>query len=222
MSRQIDITVQGVVGTMPTVATTPNRRAYCRFRVASTPAYRDANGQWHDGDTLWFTAKAWGPLAENLGRSLRKGDPVLLQGRLSQETWKPEGGPAQTSNVITVTSGGHDLGRGTSSYMRVESVMSSSRSAATPQSAASADSSAITGAEPDAEPGAEPGAGTDAEPGAGSGNEAGEALAAGPGTGAASGATDPSDDPWTSPLAPADSNGFSDAELSYEAVNVNA
>lgn len=222
MSRQIDITVQGIVGTMPTVATNPNRRAYCRFRVASTPTYRDANGHWHDGDTLWFTAKAWGPLAENLGRSLRKGDPVLLQGRLSQETWKPEGGPAQTSNVITVTSGGHDLGRGTSSYMRVEPILSSPRSAATPQSAASADSSASTDAGGDA--GADSGTGAGAELGAGAetGNEAGEALAAVPGTGPEPGVTDTHDDPWASPLLPPDGNGFSDAELTYEAVNVNA
>ncbi|MCL3776789.1 MULTISPECIES: single-stranded DNA-binding protein [unclassified Actinomyces] len=207
MSRQIDLTVQGVVGTTPTIAITPSRRVYCRFRVASTPAYRDAGGQWHDDETLWFTAKAWGPLAENLARSLRKGDPVLLQGRLTQETWQPEDGPAQTSNVITVTAGGHDLGRGTSTYMRVEPVMGSARSAATPQSAPSADSAGPTGA------------GAGPEPGAGTGSEVGAGPETGPGTGTEPVSTDLDDDPWPSPLAPPDGDGFSDAELSYEAVN---
>lgn len=216
MSRQIDITVQGVVGTTPTVATTPNRRAYCRFRVASTPAYRDATGQWHDEETLWFTAKAWGPLAENLARSLRKGDPVLLQGRLTQETWHPESGPVQTSNVITVTSGGHDLNRGASSYMRVEPVMSPPRGAETSACAPSADSPGTTAAGPGTVPG----------PGLEAGAEAGSSVAAqtGSGTHAGSCGADPDEDPWTTPLPPLDGDGggFTEAELSYEVVDVNA
>lgn len=211
MSRQIDITVQGVVGTTPIVATTPSRRVYCRFRVASTPSYKDASGQWRKEETLWFTAKAWGALAENLARSLRKGDPVLLHGRLTQETWTPAKGPAQTSNVITVTSGGHDLARGTTSYMRVEPVMTSAHSAGTPLSAPSAASPEPSGTETvpsETVVAGAPGVGTDGvEPSS---------------TGAVSvdGASTAADDPWATPLPPLEDEAFSAAELSYEPVDV--
>lgn len=211
MSRQIDITVQGVVGTTPIVATTPSRRVYCRFRVASTPGYRDASGRWHNEETLWFTAKAWGALAENLARSLRKGDPVLLHGRLTQETWTPANGPEQTSNVITITSGGHDLARGTTSYMRVEPVMAAAHSAGTPQSAPSAASPEPSGTGTVAAQ--TPGEGAlDAGTGAVKLSGAHEVSADGAST--ASG-----EDPWATPLPPLEDEAFSDAELSYETVD---
>ncbi|WP_180342336.1 single-stranded DNA-binding protein [Actinomyces wuliandei] len=117
MTRQPDLTVQGVLGTNPVLSRTEGGRAYCRFRVAVTPSYRTEQG-WQDAGTIWFTAKAWGRLAENLSLSLRKGDPVLLTGRLSEETWSTSEG-THSSNVITLWSVGHDLTRGESRFARV-------------------------------------------------------------------------------------------------------
>jgi len=83
MTRQLDLTVQGVVGTNPALSRVgDNARPYCRFRVAVTPTYRTEQG-WNNAETIWFTAKAWGQLAANLSHSLRKGDAVLLTGRVS-------------------------------------------------------------------------------------------------------------------------------------------
>ncbi|AYD90093.1 single-stranded DNA-binding protein [Actinomyces sp. 2119] len=117
MTRQPDLTVQGVLGTNPVLSRTEGGRAYCRFRVAVTPSYRTEQG-WQDAGTIWFTAKAWGRLAENLSLSLRKGDPVLLTGRLSEETWSTSEG-THSSNVIMLWSVGHDLTRGESRFARV-------------------------------------------------------------------------------------------------------
>lgn len=117
MSRQLDLVVQGVLGTRPSVVRTATGRPFCHFRVATTPSFRSRDG-WRDGATMWFTAKAWGALAENLGHSLHKGDPVVLVGRLSQETWLNETGE-HLDNVLTVSCGGHDLTWGESRFMRV-------------------------------------------------------------------------------------------------------
>lgn len=118
MTRQLDLTVQGVVGTHPVLSRVGSRqRAYCRFRVAVTPTYRTDRG-WQNGDTMWFTAKAWGQLAENISRSLHKGDPVLLTGRLGEETWESDKG-LRSSNVIVLQAAGHDLTRGETRFMRV-------------------------------------------------------------------------------------------------------
>lgn len=117
MSRQLELTVQGTVGTTPTLTRTPAGRAFCHMRVATTPSYRTDDG-WRDGETVWFTAKAWGQLAENLCHSLHKGDPVLLVGRFTQETWADERGEHLT-NVVTVVAGGHDLTRGETRFTKV-------------------------------------------------------------------------------------------------------
>lgn len=118
MSRHIDVVIQGVLGTTPVIASTSHERSYCHFRVATTPSFRSDDG-WRDGPTLWFTAKAWGNLADNLAMSLRKGDPVILVGRFSQETWVRDNGQDMTTNVVTVSAAGHDLTRGRSSFMKV-------------------------------------------------------------------------------------------------------
>ncbi|MDU0349416.1 single-stranded DNA-binding protein [Actinomyces sp. MRS3W] len=117
MSRQLDLIVQGVLGTNPVVTRTSNGRAYCYFRLATSPSFRTAEG-WQDGQTIWFTAKSWGALAENLARSLHKGDPVVLVGRFTQESWA-KGSEEHITNVLTISCGGHDLTRGESRFMRI-------------------------------------------------------------------------------------------------------
>jgi single-strand DNA-binding protein len=44
-------------------------------------------GQWTDGATLWFTVKTWRDKARNVAHSLRKGDPVVVTGRLMVDEW---------------------------------------------------------------------------------------------------------------------------------------
>ena len=119
MTRQLELVVQGVLGTTPVVSRAPSGRAYCRFRLATTPTFRTSEG-WRDEETIWFTAKAWGPLAENLARSLRKGDPVLLVGRFTQERWSSRLRGETITNVLTVAAGGHDLNRGETRFMKIE------------------------------------------------------------------------------------------------------
>ena len=119
MTRQLELVVQGVLGTTPVVSRAPSGRAYCRFRLATTPTFRTSEG-WRDEETIWFTAQAWGPLAENLARSLRKGDPVLLVGRFTQESWSSRLRGEMITNVLTVAAGGHDLNRGETRFMKVE------------------------------------------------------------------------------------------------------
>ena len=116
MSRQLDLIVQGSLGTNPVVSRTSSGRLFCYFRVATAPSFR-IEDVWREGPTIWFTAKAWGYLAENLARSLHKGDPVVLVGRFSQDLWENDRGQ-QLTNVLTVSCGGPDLTWGESRFMR--------------------------------------------------------------------------------------------------------
>ncbi|QKD80011.1 single-stranded DNA-binding protein [Actinomyces marmotae] len=121
MTHQLDLTIQGTLGTNPVLTfsgSDERRLAYCRFRVATTTRHRTRSGQWVDDPTMWFTAKCWGSLAINAAEALRKGDPVLLAGRMTQEAWDSGKGIIIT-NVLSLTAVGHDLNRGFTRFARV-------------------------------------------------------------------------------------------------------
>lgn len=89
------------------------------FRLASTPRrYLRKTGEWVDGETQWYTVTVWRALADNCGRSLRRGDPVVVHGRLSVSTWTNSAGVDVIGFEIEATMVGHDLARGTSSFAR--------------------------------------------------------------------------------------------------------
>ena len=87
------------------------------FRVASTPRIK-RKGQWVDGDTTWYSVSAWRALADNINDSVRKGDAVIVHGRLRSETWTREDGQVSSTLVVDASFVGHDLCRGTSSFLR--------------------------------------------------------------------------------------------------------
>jgi single-strand DNA-binding protein len=89
------------------------------FRLACTPRlYQRASNSWTDGETQWFTVNAWRALADNCAASLRTGDAVFVSGRLSLHTWVNAEGVEQQTWEVTATAVGHDLNRGTTSFVR--------------------------------------------------------------------------------------------------------
>jgi single-strand DNA-binding protein len=91
------------------------------FRVASTPRHRKG-GEWVDGNTTWMTVTCWRGLAEHAAKSISKGDPVIVIGRLRTNVWKGEDGVVERL-ILEATTLGHDLSRGTSVFSRVERVV---------------------------------------------------------------------------------------------------
>ena len=87
--------------------------------MATTPRrFQRKTGTWVDGDTQWYTVTAWRDLADNCAQSLRRGDPVVVHGRLRVEKWTGSSGAEMTSFEIDATFVGHDLSRGTSQFTR--------------------------------------------------------------------------------------------------------
>ena len=67
-------------------------RPMAKFRIASTPRHFNSQaGEWTNGETLFLDVVCWNRLAERVGRSLRKGDPVMLSGRLRMSSYEVEG-----------------------------------------------------------------------------------------------------------------------------------
>ena len=111
------ITFSGWVGSRVDLVELREGMQVATFRVGSTPR-RLRDGRWEDGETVWYSVKAWRHLAANLAESLRQGDPVLVTGRLTTETWTKEDGSVGSRQVVVANALGHDLNRGTSAFLR--------------------------------------------------------------------------------------------------------
>lgn len=112
------ITVRGFVAGDVRPGTTNGGVNTANFRLGSTDRHYDrATQQWVDGDTNWFTVQAYRQLAGNIAGSVKKGQRVVVMGRLKLRQWERDG---RVYNVaqIDAESIGHDLSWGTANYQR--------------------------------------------------------------------------------------------------------
>lgn len=83
------------------------------MRVGWTTRRRDAvSGEWVDANTSFVSVTCWRRLADNLATCLRKGDPVLLRGRLDVRPFTGKDGQRKISVDVDANTLGHDLSRG--------------------------------------------------------------------------------------------------------------
>jgi single-strand DNA-binding protein len=116
-----NITITGVVGTDPHHHVTGQGLPITSFRLASTRRYFDrAKGSWEDGETNWYTVSAFRQLASNASQSIRKGERVVVCGRLRLRAWET-GEKSGTAVEIEADAIGHDLAWGVTSYTKVRS-----------------------------------------------------------------------------------------------------
>lgn len=112
------ITVTGNIATEPEHKRTPAGVAITSFRVASGQRrYDRATSTWVDAGTNWFSVSLFRGLAEHAFQSLRKGDRVILTGRLRLREWD-NGAKKGISAEIEAESIGHDLLWGTTTFER--------------------------------------------------------------------------------------------------------
>ena len=104
------ITIAGNLVDDPELRFTPAGQPVARFRVASTPRYKDnTSGEWKDGDSLFLTCTAWRQMAENVAESLQRGMRVVVQGRLQQRSYETKEGEKRTVYEVTVDDVGPSL-----------------------------------------------------------------------------------------------------------------
>lgn len=88
-----------------------------RFRLACTPR-RLVQGTWVDRETTWVNVNAWGRTAQNIRTSIRKGDPLVVSGKLRTTAWQDAEGVRHERLVVEATALGHDLSRGVAVFER--------------------------------------------------------------------------------------------------------
>src|SRR5215467_1293165 len=114
------ITITGNLVDDPELRFTPAGQPVARFRVASTPRFRDNNsGEWKDGDSLFLTCNVWRQAAENVAESLTRGMRVIVQGRLRQRSYETKEGEKRTVYEVEVDDVGPSLKNATAKVNRV-------------------------------------------------------------------------------------------------------
>ncbi|PZF57031.1 single-stranded DNA-binding protein [Curtobacterium sp. MCSS17_008] len=131
------ITVCGIVATEPRYLVTDTGIAISSMRLASPSRRWDrTSSSWTNGTTNWYTVTAFRSLAANVHKSLKKGDRIVVTGRVRIRTWEREG-RGGTSVEIDAEGIGHDLAWGISNWIRVP--RHSSESTAVPGDAPTVD-----------------------------------------------------------------------------------
>jgi single-strand DNA-binding protein len=114
------ITIAGNLVEDPELRFTPAGQPVARFRVASTPRFRDnATGEWKDGDSLFLTCNVWRQAAENVAESLQRGMRVIVSGRLRQRSYETKEGEKRTVYEVEVDDVGPSLRNASAKVNRV-------------------------------------------------------------------------------------------------------
>lgn len=112
------MTFRGFVATDIKTSTTTTGVGTASFRLGSTARRFDRpTNTWVDTHTNWFTVQGYRQLAGNMGCSIKKGQRVIVVGRLKLRTWEKDG-RIHFAHEIDAESVGHDLMWGSANYIR--------------------------------------------------------------------------------------------------------
>lgn len=111
MSHAASVTLVGRVGTNPQLSSgaTGDR---VTFRVVATERRFDRAGQeWVDGDEFGVSVLCWRALATAVLGVVRKGDPVVVTGRISTRRFVDKAGVTQFFTEVKADTIGLDVGK---------------------------------------------------------------------------------------------------------------
>ena len=74
----------------------PSGAAVCNMRMAMNRKWKDQAGSWKE-EVTYISVVAWGKQGEAAGEYLKKGSPVLIEGRLQSRSWETEDGQKRSA-----------------------------------------------------------------------------------------------------------------------------
>jgi single-strand DNA-binding protein len=89
----------GRLGVEPELVKFETGRTLARFTLATNENYKDKKGEWHEL-TQWHTINAWGKLADLVQKLLKKGQEVIIEGRLVNQSYETKSGEKRFSTII--------------------------------------------------------------------------------------------------------------------------
>lgn len=83
----------------PEVKALPSGMSVCSFSLATNRVYNDRDGKKQE-QTEYHNIVAFGKLADILGKYLKKGRPVYIEGRMTTRSWEKDGQKHYRTEVI--------------------------------------------------------------------------------------------------------------------------
>jgi single-strand DNA-binding protein len=106
------VTVHGNVAADPVQRLTASGASVVGLRVAASGRKFDrASGDFRDGDPMFIGVSCWRSLGQNVMATLRKGDAVVVLGRLIQRTYDDRQGIRRSVHELDAIAVGPDLTR---------------------------------------------------------------------------------------------------------------
>jgi single-strand DNA-binding protein len=94
------ITAQGNLVFDPDFLVTASGISRCKLRIACNERKKDDKGQWSDGDTSYFDIILWRGLAEAAADSFKKGQSILVTGKVKIAKYEDKNGVERTNVEI--------------------------------------------------------------------------------------------------------------------------
>lgn len=92
------ITLLGRIGRDPETRTFENG-SVTSFSLATSESFKDKNGDRQE-KTEWHNVSFWGKQGELIAKYFKKGDPILMNGKLTYREYEKEGVKRTISEVI--------------------------------------------------------------------------------------------------------------------------
>lgn len=92
-----ELTLAGNLSGDPELRFTASGLPVANFTVCHTPrVWHKESGEYRDGETIFMRCSIWRDAAEHVAESLRRGDRVLVTGRVKSRSWETDAGEKRT------------------------------------------------------------------------------------------------------------------------------
>lgn len=117
--NEVSIDISGTVVTDPVLRTTKSGTPFLSFRAAVNERRWNAQeNTWADGEAQYFSVTAFRTLAGNAYHSVKKGQPIMVRGRLRVTSYTNSQGEQRTSVQIEANDLGTSLKFGQTSFTK--------------------------------------------------------------------------------------------------------
>lgn len=82
----------------PELRYTVNKKAFARLGLAVNNRFRNASGEYQE-TTDYINLVAWGSTAETANKYLKKGSPVLIEGKLKSSSYEAKDGSGKRTSI---------------------------------------------------------------------------------------------------------------------------
>ena len=98
MSSYNHVTIIGNLVRDPEVKYIPSGTAVCKFSIAVNSKFKSGD-EWKE-KVCYIDIESWGKTAENMGKYMKKGRSILIDGRLEQERWDDKDGNKRSKHKV--------------------------------------------------------------------------------------------------------------------------